>query len=156
MRQKKLIFFMMLFATVLSFAGAPSTSSAAPVLATTDGEQPGVRAEVTELKRTAGGIVNLKFVMINDSDKNIDLYKEDYGSWGTVSGVTLVDEKNKKKYFVVLDSEHKCLCSSGLKNLSPKSRVNLWAKFPEPAEDVQKIGVVIPHFQPMDDVPISR
>jgi hypothetical protein len=156
MRQKKLIFFMMLFATVLSFAVAPSTSSAASVLATAEGEKPGVSVEVTELKRTSGGTVNLKFVMINDSEKNVDLYKEDFGSYGTVSGVALVDEKNKKKYFVVLDSGHKCLCSSGLKNLPPKSRVNLWAKFPAPAEDVQKIVVVIPHFQPMDDVPISR
>ena len=155
MRQKKLVYFVMLFATILSFAVAPSASTAAPV-ATTDGEQPGVRAEVTELKRNAEGIVNLKFVMINDSEKEIDLYKDDFGSWGTVSGVTLVDEKNKKKYFVVLDSEKKCLCSSGLKHIQPKSRVNLWAKFPAPPGDVQKIGVVIPHFQPMDDVPISH
>ena len=30
------------------------------------------------------------------------------------------------------------------------------AKFPAPPDSVQKIGVVVPHFIPMDDVPISR
>ena len=42
------------------------------------------------------------------------------------------------------------------KDLKPGERVNLWSKFPAPPEDVQKISVVVPHFGPMDDVPISR
>jgi hypothetical protein len=135
-------------------APVPSTMAA---LASADGEKQGLRVEVTELKRTSVGTLNLKFVMINDSDTKLELYKQDFGDdWATISGVTLVDEKNKKKYFVVRDSEKKCLCSSGLNNLPSKDRINLWAKFPAPPEDVQKISVVAPHFQPMDDVSISR
>jgi hypothetical protein len=128
----------------------------ATVLATADGEQSDQRVEVIELKRTSGGTVNLKFAMINDSDTEIQLYQDAFGAYGTISGVTLVDEKNRKKYFVVQDSENKYLCSSDLKKVKPKSRLNLWAKFPAPPEDVEKISIVIPHFQPMDDVPISR
>jgi hypothetical protein len=124
-------------------------------LATADGEQPDQRVEVTELKRTSGGTVNLKFVMINDSNRDISFW-QNFGDNYTISGVTLVDEKNKKKYFVVQDSENKYLCSSGLDRVKPKSRINLWAKFPAPSDDVEKISVVVPHFQPMDDVPISR
>jgi hypothetical protein len=30
------------------------------------------------------------------------------------------------------------------------------AKFPAPPDDVQKIGAAIPHFLPLDDVPLSR
>jgi hypothetical protein len=127
----------------------------AAALATADGEQPDQRVEVTELKRTSGGTVNLKFVMINDSNKDISFW-QGFGDGNTISGVTLVDEKNKKKYFVVQDSENKCLCSSGLDRVKPMSRINLWAKFPAPPEDVEKISVSIPHFEPMDDVPISR
>jgi hypothetical protein len=115
----------------------------AAALSAADGEQPDQRVEVTELKRTSGGTVNLKFVMINDSNKDISFW-QNFGGGNTISGVTLVDEKNKKKYFVVQDSERNCL------------RINLWAKFPAPPEDVEKISVSIPHFQPMDDVPISR
>jgi hypothetical protein len=127
----------------------------AAVLATADGEQPDQRVEVTQLKRTSGGTVNLKFVMINDSDKDISFW-QGFGDNNTISGVTLVDEKNKKKYFIVQDSENKYLCSSGLDRVKPKSRINLWAKFPAPPEDVEKISVLVPRFQPMDDVPISR
>ncbi len=137
---------------------APTPPPAA-ALATADGEKPGMRVEVTELKRTSGGTVNLKFVMYNNSDKIANFgyeFSKAVSDFASISDVTLIDEKNKKKYFVVRDSEGKCACSSGLKDLHPKDRVSLWAKFPAPPEDVQKISVVIPHFQPMDDVSISR
>jgi hypothetical protein len=153
---------MMLFSIVLAVSltsgralKAQQPPDPAAAIATADGEQPDQRVEVTQLKRTSGGTVNLKFVMINDSDNDISFW-QGFGDNRTISGVTLVDEKNKKKYFVVQDSENKYLCSSGLDRVKPKSRINLWAKFPAPPEDVEKISVVIPHFQPADDVPISR
>jgi len=131
-----------------------------PILATTDGENPGVRVEVVELKRVSGGTVNLKFVLINDGEKNMDFgYAFGEGStidFGSIAGVHLIDSTGKKKYFVIRDSEKKCLCSQGLKSVASKSRMNLWAKFPAPPDNVEKITVVIPHFMPMDDVPISR
>ena len=37
-----------------------------------------------------------------------------------------------------------------------EARANLYAKFPAPPGDVEKITVEIPHFIPMDDVPISK
>ena len=127
-----------------------------------DGETPGVRVEVTELKRMSGDTLNLKFVMINDSAKEVDFnynFTESGHSdidFNSIGGVHLIDAVDKKKYLVVRDAEKKCVCSTGLKTLQPKSRVNLWAKFPAPPDGVQKITVVIPHFQPMDDVPINR
>jgi hypothetical protein len=154
--------FVMLFGIVLSVSlltgralKAQQHPSPAAVLATADGEQPDQRVEVTELRRTSGGTVNLKVVMINDSNRDIQFW-QNFGDGYTISGVTLVDEKNKKKYFVIQDSENKYLCSSGLDRVKPKSRINLWAKFPAPPEDVEKISIIIPHFQPVDDVPISR
>ena len=45
-----------------------AAAGALPALAASDGEKPGVRVEVTELKRSSGGTVNLKFTMINASD----------------------------------------------------------------------------------------
>ncbi len=134
--------------------------AAGPVLASTDGDKPGIRVEVVELKRTSGDTVNLKFTMINDSDQDMD-FGYDFGEGSTtdistVAGAHLIDAAGKKKYFVVRDTENACLCSRGLKSIKPKTRANLFAKFPAPPDDVQKITVVIPHFIPMDDVPISR
>ncbi len=56
-------------------ASAPPPS-AGPALATADGDLPGIRVEVQELKRTSGDVVNLKFAMINDSDKDLGVGSE--------------------------------------------------------------------------------
>lgn len=145
---------------------APVAQAAAPtgpaVLASADGEKSGVRVEVTELKRSSGDTVNLKFVLINDSDEQFAFYGHYLGDSAvrsdhkSVGGVHLVDPAGKKKYLVVRDAEEKCVCSTDLADAKPKTRVNLWAKFPAPPAGVQKISIVIPHFSPMDDVPISQ
>jgi hypothetical protein len=138
------------------------TETSPAILATTDGETPGIRAEIVELKRVSGGTVNLKFVLINDTEKSLDFgyaFGDSANSsidYNSIGGVHLIDAAGKKKYFVIRDSEKKCVCSRDLKGVTPKSRMNLWAKFPAPPENVEKITVVIPHFIPMDDVPISR
>ncbi len=144
----------------VSPAGLPP--SAGPAIATADGDLPGIRVEVQELKRTSGDVVNLKFAMINDSDKELGIGYEfvdpDYSikDHGGIGGVHLIDPVGKKKYFVARDTESTCLCSRSLPKIASRSRMQLWAKFPAPPEDVQKISVVVPHFIPMDDVPISR
>lgn len=133
------------------------------VIATTDGEYPDVRVEVTELKRTSGDTLTLKFAMINDSGDRLDFsynFAEE-GKYHTIDfasigGGHLIDAVNKKKYFVLRDTEGKCVCSRSLKTVEPGSRTNLYAKFPAPPESVEKITVIIPHFIPMDDVPISK
>ncbi len=140
-------------------AAAPAAS--APVLARSDGEKTGVSVEVTELKRGSGGTVTLKFAMVNNSKEKISL-SYNYGDgelstidFNTVGGTHLLDATNKKKYLVVRDSEKKCVCSVFSGYIEIGERANLWAKFPAPPEDVNVISVMIPHFAPMDDVPIS-
>jgi hypothetical protein len=132
------------------------------VIATADGEKAGTRVEITELKRSSDNNLTLKFAMVNDGPDRLGI-GYDYGDpqnsvkdFSSVAGVTLVDGANKKKYFVVRDTENSCLCSRDLKDIPAKSRANVWAKFPAPPDDVQKISIVIPHFGPIDDVPISR
>ena len=145
---------------------APASTPAAKtpsVLATTDGEYPDVRLEVTELKRTSGNTLTLKFTIINDSSEAMG-YSYNFGEegkygtsdFGSIGGVNLVDAAGKKKYLVLRDSNGKCVCSRDLKEIEPGSRAKLYAKFPAPPEDVEKITVEIPHFIPMDDVPISK
>ena len=139
-----------------------AAASALPAIAASDGEKSGVRVEVTELKRSSGGTVNLKLTMINASDGPVSF---DYNfvdkdhevtDFSGIGGVHLIDPVGKKKYFVARDSENKCLCSQKVKDIPVGSRANLWAKFPAPPDDVQKISVVVPHFAPMDDVPLGR
>lgn len=106
--------------------------------------------------------MTLKFAMINDSDKEfkfgITFGEEGKSSYDyySIGGVHMIDAAGKKKYFVVRDTEQQCLCSRNVNNIASKSRVPLWAKFPAPPGDVQKITLVVPHFIPMDDLPISQ
>jgi hypothetical protein len=151
-------------------ATTPPTSSAAPAaapsattgIASAEGEKPGTRVDVQELKRGSGGTVTLKMAFINDADKRMgfgyDFAEPDHhiADYDTIGGVQLVDPVGKKKYFVARDSGGKCVCSTKIPDVEPRSRVSLWAKFPAPPDDVQKISIVIPHFQPLDDVTISH
>lgn len=134
----------------------------AAAIATAEGETAGLRVEVTEFKRTSGGTVSLKLVMINDSDKPVSFgytfvdpahETKDYGGFG---GVHLIDPVGKKKYFVARDSEATCVCSQKVADIPKGARANLWAKFPAPPDDVNQLSIVIPHFSPLDDVPLSR
>jgi hypothetical protein len=147
----------------LPVAPAPQIAAPAaggPVLARSDGEQMGLSVEVTELKRGSGGTVMLKFTMVNNTKEKISLGST-YGAGGgnaddnTVSGTHLIDAVNKKKYLVVRDTENICVCSRVNSDIPVGGRMNLWAKFPAPPEDVKVIAVMILHFAPMDDVPIS-
>jgi hypothetical protein len=135
---------------------------AASIVASADGEKPGTKVEVMELKRGSGGTVTLKMAFVNDSENAIgfgynfadaDHQIIDHGSIGAVQ---LVDPVGKKKYFVARDADGKCVCSVHVPDVAPHTRLSLWAKFPAPPDDVQKISIVIPHFQPLDDVTISR
>jgi hypothetical protein len=150
-------------ATTATNAGtAPLAAAPAEAgIATADGETAGVTATVKELKRSSGGIVSLKFVIANGTDQRVDVGYT-YGDpaheipdFASVGGVQLIDPVGKKKYFVARDSDGKCICSRGVKDIAAGTSVNVWAKFPAPPEDVKKIGIVIPHFSPLDDVPIS-
>lgn len=85
----------------------------------------------------------------------IDQFGEAGMEMWSLAGLTLVDIVGKKKYFVAKDSDGKCLCSRDISALDPQARVNLWAKFPAPPPDVQKISVLIPHFAPFEETPIS-
>jgi hypothetical protein len=148
-------------ATTPASTAAPAAAGAAAI-ATADAETPGVRAEVTELKRTSGGTVSLKFAMVNDSDKPVSFGyafvdpAHEIADFGGIGGLHLIDPVGKKKYFVARDSENKCVCSQKVADIPKGGRANLWAKFPAPPDDVQRISIVVPHFSPMDDVPLSH
>jgi hypothetical protein len=63
---------LLLFSSSDRLLAQPKKEASPAILATTDGENPGIRVEVVELKRVSGGTVNLKFVLINDSEKSMD------------------------------------------------------------------------------------
>ena len=149
-----------IIAALMGIFGATALALAAEPIATTDGEASGLSLQVTEFK-VSNGTVMMKFTIANGAEATFETYtlrdqnvaKSDNNA---VSGIYLVDVANKKKYFVVVDTDGHCICSRDVSNIPPKGSANMWAKFPAPPDSVTKIGVVVPHFVPMDDVPLSR
>jgi hypothetical protein len=133
-----------------------ATAHAAEPIATTDGEMSGTSLAVHQLK-VSNGVALLTFTIKNDGDKATDnnslTGEHDAHS---ISGVYLIDNVNKKKYLVMYDSANHCVCSRDIQDIPAKASATYWAKFPAPPDDVQKIGLVVPKFLPLDDVPISR
>jgi hypothetical protein len=137
--------------------------AAAPVLGAelkAEGTIPGLSVVVQELKRDEANSVTLRFQLVNDSDKSVGLggkFKDPSAKGGgnDVGGVHLIDNVNKKKYLVVRDTAGKCACGE-VRSIDKGGRVSLWAKFAAPPQDVEQVTVVVPEFQPVDGVPISR
>lgn len=149
-----------IIAALMGIFSATALALAAEPIATTDGEVPGTSLQVTEFK-VSNGTVMLKFTVVNDGPGTIGnpSFNDDRIAKGdsyAVSGVYLLDAANKKKYFVVVDTDGHCICSRDFAPIQAKSSANLWAKFPAPPDNVTKIGIAVPHFVPMDDVPLSR
>lgn len=140
----------------------PATAPPTPVsvLGSSDNGSGTGRAEVMELKRIPGDMLMLRMAIVNTGRETMGMSR-DYvdpktGDTYSVSGITLVDPVNKKKYFVVRDAENTCVCSEGLKDIKPGDRIAGWARFPAPPEDVRKISVLIPSFPPIDEVAIAK
>jgi hypothetical protein len=143
-------------------SSAPAAAAPAGVIASTESEKSGVKIDITEFKRSSGGTVNLRFVITNNSDGGFSLAShyladaEANSDYRAVSGIHLVDPVNKKKYFVVRDADKNCLCSQNVEDIKAGGKASLWAKYPAPPPEVQKVTIEIPHFQPIDDVTISQ
>jgi hypothetical protein len=130
----------------------------AKILGSADGETPGTHIDVTQLKRVSGDMVSMQYVLSNDTDATIPLGGLMDGPDGmhdnaTIAGVYLDD--GTTKYTVVRDADGKCVCSSSLTYLYAKSKVNLWAKFSAPPAKTKTLTVDVPHFPPIDDVPLT-
>lgn len=143
-------------------AAQPAAQAAPPpsanALPSTQGEFPGLTLTIQELKRSSNALT-LKFALINQSNNSFGFgysFGEGDKEFGNVGGIHLIDAANKKKYFVVRDADGSCVCSRNIANINVGSQSVLWAKFPAPPDDVQKITVEIPHFPPFEDVPITR
>lgn len=138
----------------LALSLATSAALAQGAIATADGALPGYRIDITELKRTSGDTLMMKFTLINSGKEQ--LHVRDVLLARDVSGVQLIDAAGKKKYMVIKDKAGKCVCSGEpSRYLEAGKSVNLWARFPAPPVDVTEVSVVFPSFIPTD-APISK
>ncbi|MFJ3926644.1 hypothetical protein [Streptomyces sp. NPDC090022] len=126
--------------------------SAAPleVLATVNGES-GMVLTINSAQRDAGG-----FLTINGQLKNTgsETYvkttpwrgNELKDSGTSVAGVTLVDKPGKKRYYVLRDTDGRCLCTTGLATIEGGKTVPFFAQFPAPPATTTDVEFSLPTF----------
>jgi hypothetical protein len=144
-------------------AGATEAQAArSAVVASGEGETPGLRVDITEFKRTSGDTLTLRMTIVNGSsvrlsnmalgDSRYDISANGIG----IGGIHLLDVVGKRKYFVARDTANQCVCSRLVRDVQPGGSLNVWAKFAAPPADVERLTIVIPGFMPIEDVPVSR
>lgn len=134
-------------AMAVTCVGPAPIASAADPIAKADSEQPGARLQVQELKRSDGNTLMLRYAVINESAPKV--WVENYNAY-------LLDLAGKKKYGIVQQNAANCICSPRAATVKSNEQMNFWAKFAAPPDNVEKIGIVVPGFLPIDSVPISR
>ncbi|SNS51540.1 hypothetical protein SAMN05216252_106301 [Actinacidiphila glaucinigra] len=142
-----------------SAPGGSDKSSATPsdepteVLAQMKGEK-GITVTLNEATRDPGGFVTVKGLLTNNGDS---AFNATYWtgaetavqrSGPSVAGAVLVDSVGKKRYYVLRDTEGKCLCTMGLTLIKPGETRPLFAQFPAPPEGTTEMEFQLPTMPP--------
>ncbi|URN13090.1 hypothetical protein LUW77_20630 [Streptomyces radiopugnans] len=112
--------------------------------------------DVNSVVRDAGGFVTVNGVLKNTGDK--EFY--DTATWtgpelamikgaggGSLGGASLVDKKEKKRYYVLRDTENRPLATMGIPSIKANSELNVFMQFPAPPENTTHVDLGIPTFQ---------
>ncbi|MGR4883244.1 hypothetical protein ACIPUC_28070 [Streptomyces sp. LARHCF249] len=134
-------------------APAPSGSQAAEptqVLATVNGES-GIALVINAVARDAGGFLTVSGQIKNSGDKDFNGTAAWRGNELTaggesVAGATLVDRAGKKRYYVLRDTEGRCLCTTGISLVKAGGTIPFFAQFPAPPANTTDVDFTLPTF----------
>ncbi|MFI9721729.1 hypothetical protein ACIHFE_19060 [Streptomyces sp. NPDC052396] len=140
-----------------------STSTSRPVQAEDGGKAvstlkgpEGISLDVTSATRDAGGFVTVNGTLRNAGTEDFTSTQEWTGpelavirgaGGSSLGGATLVDEKDKKRYYTLRDTENRPLASTGLAIIKAKSEQKVYMQFPAPPKSTTQVDLQIPTFQ---------
>ncbi|MFD8980418.1 hypothetical protein [Streptomyces sp. NPDC059564] len=135
-------------------SSSPSSKADVPppsqILATVNGES-GMVLTINKAARDAGGFVTIEGQLKNTGGTpyvNTAPWRgnELNASGVSVAGVTLVDKAGKKRYYVLRDTEGRCLCTTGLAIIEAGQVVPFFAQFPAPPTGTTEVEFGLPTF----------
>ncbi|WP_405723874.1 hypothetical protein OG607_16270 [Streptomyces sp. NBC_01537] len=113
-----------------------------------------ITVTINSATRDSGGFVTVSGTLTNNGSKffsainwkgtEVAIQK----SGPSVAGAVLVDEAGKKRYYVLRDTEGKCLCTMGLNYVKPGATVPIFAQFPAPPESTTQVQFQLPTMPP--------
>ncbi|MEU2564307.1 hypothetical protein ABZ626_34000 [Streptomyces longispororuber] len=114
------------------------------VLAEVKGEE-SITLTVKSAVRDEGGFVTVSGSVTNNGNRFFAAAnwrgeeRELNKNGSSVAGANLVDEKGKKRYLVLRDTEGRCLCTKFTGGVKPGQTSEWYAQFPAPPESTTKV-----------------
>lgn len=115
--------------------------------------QGGLKLVVNQVKRDSGGFLTVQGEIKNESDQSrnsagwagseLSLVSKNPNS---VAGAALVDKVGKKRYYILRDTEGRCLCTTGILPLQPGKSTPVFMQFPAPPEGTAEVDFILPTF----------
>ncbi|MDX3066545.1 MULTISPECIES: hypothetical protein [Streptomyces] len=115
--------------------------------------QGGLTLVVQQVKRDSGGFLTVQGEIKNGSDQS-----RNTAGWAgselalvsknpnSVAGAALVDKVGKKRYYILRDTEGRCLCTTGILPLQPGKATPVFMQFPAPPEGTSEVDFILPTF----------
>ncbi|MFD3677750.1 hypothetical protein [Streptomyces sp. NPDC058613] len=134
-------------------APAPSaekSSEPAKILATAEGAS-GMALVINSMQRDPGGFLTVNGQIKNTGSESFTSTSawrgiELKGAGESVAGATLVDKVGKKRYYVLRDTEARCLCTTGISSVGPGQVIPFFAQFPAPPVSTSEVEFSLPTF----------
>ncbi|MFJ1603375.1 hypothetical protein ACIOHS_08390 [Streptomyces sp. NPDC088253] len=114
----------------------------------------GITLTITSAKRDQGGFVTVNGTVTNGTSgiwigaEWISDETELKSNGGSLAGASLVDEKGKKKYLILRDTEGHCLCTKFQGGVSQGATVDWFAQFPAPPAGTTSMQFQVPTMPP--------
>ncbi|MFD4569924.1 hypothetical protein ACFWOX_36950 [Streptomyces sp. NPDC058467] len=114
----------------------------------------GITLTVTSAERDQGGFVTVSGSVTNGTSglwvgaEWIGDETELKKNGGSLAGASLVDEKGKKKYLILRDTEGRCLCTKFQGGVSQGATVDWFAQFPAPPAGTTSLQFQVPTMPP--------
>ncbi|MFJ9849553.1 hypothetical protein [Streptomyces sp. NPDC101150] len=141
----------------------PSTTPAADstkVIAVLRGKK-GMVLTLNSAVRDAGGFVTVQGVLKNTSSESFsessawrgdETEMQQHGNH--LGGATLIDAKERKRYYVLRDTEGRPLATTGIRIIKPAETLPVFMQFPSPPTSTTDVEFQLPTF-PSADIEIT-
>ncbi|MFF6889086.1 hypothetical protein IFE09_23220 [Streptomyces microflavus] len=113
----------------------------------------GLTLVINQVKRDSGGFVTVQGVIKNEGAQSANTT-----AWAgsesallaanpnSVAGATLVDKVGKKRYYILRDTESRCLCTTGIPPLLAGKTTSVFMQFPAPPAGSTEVDFTLPTF----------
>ncbi|MFG3546983.1 hypothetical protein [Streptomyces sp. NPDC047725] len=113
----------------------------------------GLLLQVESAERDAGGFVTVSGTLKNDGAKRVTVPAAVRGNETEIlrhgmslGGATLVDSKDKKRYYVLRDTDGRPLTTTGFSSVKPGESLAVFIQFPSPPASSSEVTLELPTF----------